>query len=196
MNTAEHFAKHGFVVLNKLVPEDDVNRLLEYTLQMADKGNKDDGQVPGSPSFYQDTEVVKLQKQLLPQIEDKLQVKLLPVFCYNRIYRTGAILRMHKDSARAEISATINIGQQGAPWDLWLVDYDENTHKVSLTPGDTLIYYGNRLYHWRGKLENTDFVSQVMFHFVDKNGKNAMAAHTEVVRKIRKRCRQLFGLAY
>lgn len=196
MNSAEDFKQLGYTVIKNIISDAEVNRLYEYTLKIMPSGNLDDGQVPGSPSFYQDQEVVALQKKLFPTIEAAIQVKLIPVFCYNRIYRTGAILRMHKDSNRAEISATINLGQQGEPWDLWLVDYNENTHKVTLGPGDALVYYGNKLYHWRGKLTDSDVVSQIMFHYVDKNGKNTRAARVELVGKIRKRCRQLFGIAY
>lgn len=192
----EQFKDLGFVVIKKIVGAEEVSRLYDYTLTNVDKGNMDDGQVPGSPSFYQDKEVVSLQHKLLPTIEKSIGVKLLPVFCYNRIYRKGAVLRMHKDSSRAEISSTINLGQQGEPWDLWLLDYNENTHKVTLEPGDALIYYGNRLHHWRGKLENGDLVSQIMLHFVDKTGKNTFASKMEVIRKLRKRCRQLMGIAY
>lgn len=150
----------------------------------------------GLPLFIKIPKSLSYKKILFPKIEEAIQVKLIPVFCYNRIYRTGAILRVHKDSNRAEISTTINLGQQGEPWDLWLVDYNENTHKVTLSPGDALIYYGNKLHHWRGKLMNSDLVSQIMFHYVDKNGKNTRAARVEMIGKLRKRCRQLFGIAY
>ena len=196
MSTAEEFTKNGYTVLKNLVDKDEVERLYRYTLKNAAHGNNDDGQVPGSPSFYQDKEVIALRDKLLSTIEKSIQVKLLSVFCYNRIYRTGAILRTHKDSTRAEISATINLGQEGEPWDLWLVDYDENAQRITLTPGDALIYYGNKLQHWRGKLINSDFVSQIMFHFVDRNGKNTVAAKWEIIRKIRKRFRQMIGIAY
>lgn len=196
MTTMEEFKKSGFTIIRNLVDPNETTRLYDYTLKNMEGGDKDDGQVPGSPSFYQDKEIAILQKKLLPKIEASIQVKLLTVFCYHRIYRTGAVLRAHKDSTRAEISATINLGQHGTPWDLWLLDYNENAHCVTLTPGDALIYYGHHLTHWRGKLEKADCVSQAMFHFVNKHGKNTFAVKLEAVRKIRKRCRQLFGIAY
>ena len=124
-NAAAEFKKSGYVVLRNIVDKDEVTKLYEYTLNNAGRGNMNDGQVPGSPSFYQDKEVVNLQKKLLPKFAEAIQVKLLPVFCYNRIYRTGAVLRMHQDSARAEISVSINLGQKGDLWDLWLIDYEE-----------------------------------------------------------------------
>jgi hypothetical protein len=196
VNSIAQFQNSGYIVIRNMLTSDEATKLYHYTLDKLNCGNADDGQVPGSPSFYQDKEVAKLQKKLTPLIEESIQIPLISVFCYHRIYRTGAVLRMHKDSQRAEISATMNLGQKGEPWDLWLVDYDENAQNITLYPGDALIYYGNRLHHWRGKLVNSDFVSQIMFHFVSRNFKNAIYAKSEIIRKIRKRCREWMGIAY
>jgi hypothetical protein len=196
LNTAEQFKQHGYVVIRSLLDRAQADRLYAYILSRAELGNKDDGQVPGSPSFYQDKEVVAIQKQLLPSIETYIQRSLLNVFCYHRVYKKGAILKSHKDSVRAEISATLNLGQHGEPWDIWLMDYDENAHKVTLEPGDALVYQGSQLTHWRGKLEHGDDVVQIMFHYVDRNGKNKSAARWEFLRRIRKKYREFRGIAY
>jgi len=196
VDSISQFQKSGYVVIRQMIDPAEAKILYQYTLDKLSVGNADDGQVPGSPSFYQDKEVAKLQKKLAPMIEVAIQTSLIPVFCYHRVYRTGAVLRMHKDSTRAEISATMNLGQQGEPWDIWLVDYDENAQNIKLYPGDALIYYGNRLHHWRGKLLDADLVSQIMFHFVSRNVKNAIYAKFEMIRKLRKRCREWMGIAY
>jgi hypothetical protein len=190
MKAADEYRTLGYTVLRGAISDREVSHLYQYTLKNVDQGNMDDGQVPGSSSFYQDQEMVRLQTQLLPQFEELLQLNLIPVFTYHRIYRKGAILRSHKDGTRAEISASINLGQEGAPWDLWLLDYDENPHKITLMPGDALLYNGVNLCHWRGKLVHSDYVSQVMLHFVDRKGKNVSAARAEIFLKIRKK---LFG---
>jgi len=196
MNAVSDFKHSGYVVIRNMIPPSDVLRLYDYTIKELDKGNLDDGQVPGSPSFYNDKEMRIQQDLLTAKIEQIIQIKLIPMFCYNRIYRTGAILRTHKDSGRAEIGATINLGQQGKPWDIWLMDYDENAHNITLEPGDALVYYGKNLHHWRGKLVDTDFVSQVMFHYTIHNIKNVITARVETIYKLRKRCRELFGVSY
>lgn len=190
------FKEDGYLVIKNLIEPDEVTRLYEYTLSREYLGNQDDGQVPGSASFYEDEEVVKLQNKILPLIEAHINIPLQAVYCYHRVYRKGAILRTHKDSVRNEISATINIGQMGPPWDLWFLDYNENPQKVVLTPGDALIYRGMELAHWRGKLEQSDKVSQFMFGFIDKKGSHRLIPLLEVITKLRKKWRELFGIKY
>ncbi len=193
---AREFRESGYTVIRNLVDTHHIQHLKAHLLAHMSEGTLDDGQVPGSPSCYLDPEVEKLQLGLTGAIEASIQLHLMPVFCYHRIYRTSAILRMHKDSTRAEISATINLGQEGAPWPIWLVDYDENTQRVVLNPGDALVYYGNKLLHWRGKLVDADNVVQIMFHYVNRDGKNRMAAYAEGIRRLRKKFRALFRKHY
>jgi len=190
MNALEEYQTLGFTVLRKLLSSEDAGLLYQYTLKHQAEGNMDDGQVPGSASFYLDGEMVKLQKKLLPTFQNLLQLQLLPVFTYHRIYRKGAVLRSHKDGTRAEISASINLGQEGEPWTLWLLDYDENPHQVILQPGDAVLYNGVNLCHWRGRLLHSDYVSQAMLHYVDKQGKHLAAGRAEVLYKLKK---LLFG---
>lgn len=196
MTTSTQFQQYGFIIMRNIIDKTEADTLYSYTLEKMDKGNLDDGQVPGSPSFYQDKKIQELQKKLLPLVEQSLGMKLLPVFCYHRIYRTGAVLRMHKDGTRAELSATINLGQKGEPWDLWLLDYDENPHKVSLQPGDALVYWGHKLFHWRGKLKDADLVAQAMFHCVDAKGAHTFSTKLEYIPKLRRAIRKLCGIAY
>lgn len=190
------FSTLGYTIIKRFLPSAVVEENYHYALSMAEKGNLDDGQVPGSPSFYQDKNMVDLQKDYLPKISEKIGVKLKNVFTYHRVYRTGAILRAHKDSERAEISATINMGQQGKLWALWLLDMDERATVVRLEPGDALVYKGSQLMHWRERLLEADNVVQVMFHCVDAKGKHARVPLYEVTRKIRKKCREWCGIAY
>jgi hypothetical protein len=193
--TVGDFKNFGYVVVKNMISPNEAKRLYDYTLNRLAHGNMDDGQVPGSPSFYQDREMIAQQNILTAKIEEYTQIKLIPMFCYNRVYRTGAILRMHKDSERAQIGATINLGQKGNPWDIWLVDYNENAHNITLEPGDALIYYGSKLHHWRGQLVDSDLVSQVMFHFNAYSIKSMITAKMEIFLKIRKRCRELLGIS-
>lgn len=168
--TIGKFEKQGYVVLPNLL---DTSELYLYTLSNYYKGIADDFQVSEHAySFRNDKVMKKLHKDLCPTIERYTGKQLYLTYNYYRTYRTGAILKMHRDRPACEISVTLNIGQKGKPWPIWILNYEEEPHKVPLKPGDALVYHGCDLYHWRSKLKGSDFVSQVFFHYVDKNGPN------------------------
>lgn len=196
MTIAEEFKKSGYAIVKNLVDKETIARLYEYTLQNMPNGNLKDEQALGSPSFYQDKEMVALHQRLHPKLEELLQLKLFTTFCYYRTYRTGAILRMHKDRRACEISISVNIGQKGNLWDLWLMDQEENARNFALEPGDGLIYRGCQLNHWRGKLVEADLVSQAILSFVDRHGPNKIAIQTELLNRFLSRCRKVFGIQY
>jgi hypothetical protein len=180
---AEAFVQSEYAVIRKLVDLREISSLYEYTLKNMTAGNLKDDQAVGSPSFYQDTEMIRLHKKLLPKIESLVQLKLYPTFCYYRTYRTGAILKAHKDRKTCQISVSLNLGQQGDVWDFWLIDRDENARIITLNPGDALLYRGCNLTHGRGKLVHADYVSQVFFFFISPNGLGKLFIASELIKK-------------
>jgi len=131
-----------------------------------------DDQVYGSPSYYGDKKMKALQKKLHKKIEIEAELTLHKTYNYWRMYMKGAVLRIHKDRPACEISITLDIG--GDPWDIWLLDKNENPIKVRLQPGDAMLYEGCDIWHWRAKFTK-DNHAQVFMHFVDKNGPFAWA---------------------
>ena len=195
MSNDDMFQKSDYVVIKNLIDANEARKLYEYTLENINIGNMKDDQAPGSPSFYQDKKMTALHKTLLHKVEDLVKLKLTPTFCYYRTYRTGAILKMHRDRKSCEIAISLNIGQQGDCWDLWLLDHDENACNITLSPGDALIYRGCKLLHWRGKLVHADYVSQAFFFFVNQKGWTGFTiSKYEYLRKFLKRCRLLLGI--
>ena len=100
-------------------------------------------------------------------MEKHTGLKLFKTYTYARIYKLGDILRTHRDREACEISITLNLG--GDPWDLWLLDRDQNPIKINLNPGDALLYRGCELWHWRSKCPVKEH-SQVFMHYVDQYG--------------------------
>lgn len=196
MNGEQDFKEKGYSIIRNLLNQEEAARLYQYALKHMHHGNMDDGQVSGTPAFYQDREMAQLQKKVLPIIEQHIQMNLCSSFCYHRVYKKGAILRQHKDRNACEISVSLNLGQQGKPWDLWILDPDENAVNITFSPGDAVIYRGSKLTHWRGRLIHADHVGQVFFHFVDKNGKMKYALKTELINQFLQRCRKIFGIQY
>ena len=168
------FYTDGYIVVRGLVDKDVALELGKYmkAREMMSEGNKNDIQVPLSVSFYSDTRLLETQEKLLPLIELRTGLELFKTYNFSRIYKKGAILRMHKDREACEISLTMDLG--GDPWSIWVLDRDENPIKIDLNPGDALIYRGCEINHWRSKF-NGDEHRQVFIHYVDKYGPYAWA---------------------
>ncbi len=192
--TADFFSKHHYMIVRQLVDLRKVADLYQYTLGNLENGNLTDDQVPGSPSFYQDEQMCLLHQDVLPLIEKSTDMTLLPTFNYYRTYRTGAILRAHKDRRACEIGISLNLGQQGDIWPFWLLDMNENVQSILLAPGDAVIYRGPQLMHWRGQLQEADYVSQVFLFFVQPSVFGSLTYKAELFKKFLKSCRKKLGI--
>jgi hypothetical protein len=143
-----------------------------------------DQQVPNTYSHYADFVMETLLVHIMPIIENKINMKLIPTYSYARIYEKGSVLKRHKDRPSCEVSATLNLG--GDNWSIFIdptgasnvIDEDkeiikDNAHKgnkVDLNPSDILIYKGNELEHWREEFKGNICV-QVFLHYNKANGK-------------------------
>tara|TARA_R110002126_G_scaffold55472_1_gene149142 strand:- start:16 stop:666 length:651 start_codon:yes stop_codon:yes gene_type:complete len=146
-------------------------------------GNFKDKQVPGSYAKYADRLMETLLIKVIPIMKDKTNLNLIPTYSYTRLYRKGNILKRHKDRPSCEISTTLNLG--GDNWDIFLdptgtnnvIDEYKNIHKpnapkgikISLKPGDMLIYSGCELEHWREPFQG-NLCGQVFLHYNHANG--------------------------
>lgn len=173
------FYKDGFLVIRDFVPKKQRDILLKHISKLSSP-IMNDPQVNNTPSFYGDSVFTKLQLQLLPKLEKHTKLNLLKTYTYGRVYKKGDILRIHKDRPACEISITIDLG--GDKWPIWILDRDENPVKVSLNPGDVLVYRGCDIHHWRGKFDGNEH-TQVFMHYVDKFGPYAWAEDDKIQRK-------------
>jgi hypothetical protein len=147
-------------------------------------GTWTDKQVPNTYSHYADIAMETLLTWVQPTMEKHTGYKLSPTYSYLRIYKKGDVLKRHKDRFSCEISTTMFLG--GEPWDIYLEPnknvgkipdgpYVPSTNKgikVSLKPGDMLIYSGCELEHWREAFQGEDCV-QVFLHYNKADSKNA-----------------------
>jgi hypothetical protein len=141
-----------------------------------------DEQVPNTYSHYGDTAMETLLLAVQPKMEKHTGLKLNPTYAYARIYKTGDILHRHKDRFSCEISTTMNLG--GDDWPIFIegkknvglpddkkgitVTSNNKGSKVTLKPGDMLVYKGNLLEHWREPFVGQD-CAQVFLHYNDVN---------------------------
>jgi len=141
-------------------------------------------QVPNCYSKYADRLMETLLIYTMPVMQKKTKLNLIPTYAYTRLYRTGNVLRRHKDRPSCEISTTLNLG--GDPWSIYLdptgadnvIDEHKNIHKpnapkgikIDLKPGDMLIYSGCDLEHWREPFQGK-LCGQVFLHYNYIEGK-------------------------
>ena len=141
-----------------------------------------DEQVPNTYSHYADIAMETLLLAVQPKMEKLTGLKLNPTYSYARIYKMGDVLKRHKDRFSCEISTTMNLG--GDPWPIYIEakknvglpkdgfvssTTNEGT-KVTLKPGDMLVYKGMILEHWRDTFLGND-CAQVFLHYNDVNSK-------------------------
>ena len=116
-------------------------------------GDFKDQQVPNSYAKYADRFMETLLIKTIPVMEKKTGLQLVHTYAYCRLYKTGNILRRHKDRPSCEISTTLNLG--GDPWPIFIdptgsnnvIDEYKNIHKpnapkgipYTLGPGDMII---------------------------------------------------------
>ena len=132
-----------------------------------------DEQVPNTYTHYSDLVMETLLQDLLQKMEKETGYKLQPAYSYARIYKNGDVLHRHKDRYSCEISTTLNLG--GQPWPIYLDPTGKEGQagvKISLEPGDMLIYSGCALEHWREPFEGKD-CAQVFLHYNNAKAKSA-----------------------
>ena len=144
-----------------------------------------DEQVPNTYSHYADTAMETLLLNVQPKMEKLTGLKLNPTYSYARIYKKGDVLHRHKDRFSCEISTTMNLG--GDDWPIYLENkknvgvpdgkkYTASStnegKKISLKPGDMLVYKGTILEHWR-EVFLGDNCAQVFLHYNNKYSKDA-----------------------
>lgn len=122
--------------------------------------------VPNTYSHYGDVAMETLLKKLLPEVEKKINSKLIMNYSYARLYMKGDVLPKHIDRYSCEVSTTLNLG--GDMWPIYLKLDDNSVKKVDLYSGDMLIYRGDLLEHWREPLKGNE-CCQVFLHYNKKN---------------------------
>ena len=94
--------------------------------------------------------------------------RLLPTFVYGiRRYLRGAQLKIHRDQEFTHIiSAVLNITQDvDEDWHLHIDDHFFRRHKVTLSPGEMLIYEGQNLAHGRPEPLNGSSYNNIFVHY-------------------------------
>ena len=80
-------------------------------------GTWKDKQIPNTFSCYSDFFMETLMMKVLPIMQQRTDMNLIPCYTYTRIYKKGDILKRHSDRPSCEISTTLHLG--GDPWTIF-----------------------------------------------------------------------------
>ena len=164
--------KNKYKYVKNMLSPDMVEFLTTYSLKNFTAG---DDQVPLSSSKHsKNSEIYQhILHFLLPTIEQETNLKLKPIYSYNRIYLGGAELKKHVDRPACEISASITLKyfyqNKNYKWPLCMGD-----EPIVIESGDGVIYKGCEIEHWRPVFEQPKdhWHHQLFIHYVDLNGPN------------------------
>lgn len=159
-----------FLKVKNILSQDEINILKNYCIikHKTNKTNFDNIQNNnGDSSFYGDPMMTSLLEIKRNLIEKSCGKKLWPTYAFWRMYTKYATLSPHKDRPSCEISVSINMGNSGESWPIFM-----NKNMIDLEPGDGVIYMGCKVKHWREELKG-DWSAQVFLHYVDQKGKYA-----------------------
>jgi len=156
--------------VKNMVSPDMIEFLTTWSLKNFTEG---DDQVPLSSSNHsRDSDIFKhVTHYLLPIMEKETNLKLKPIYSYNRIYLGGAELTKHTDRPACEISASITLKyfykDKDYKWPLCMEDTP-----VVIESGDGVIYKGCEISHWRPIFNQPKeyWHHQLFIHYVDLNG--------------------------
>ena len=134
---------------------------------------KGDEQSPFSSSHHSiESDMFKhIIHYLLPIMEKETNLKLKPIYAYDRIYMGGSELKKHVDRNACEISASITLKyfykDKNYKWPLCMGDIP-----IIIESGDGVIYKGCEIPHWRPIFNQPKkyWHHQLFIHYVDKNG--------------------------
>lgn len=184
------FDQNGYLIVRDIIePNELICELPKERGQITYKGDIDnfqhlpiENQVNGSLSRYSYPKYKQSHIFLKNKIESIIGKKLYRTYYYDRFYFSDQELKKHTDRDACEISISIHIGSNlSIPWNFELISLLGEHKKISLNPGDGVIYKGCDVLHWREKMpknknilqlfsNKTLYYHQAFFHYVLSDG--------------------------
>tara|TARA_R100000664_G_C2753672_1_gene141111 strand:+ start:1928 stop:2458 length:531 start_codon:yes stop_codon:yes gene_type:complete len=167
MDTLE---KHKYKYVNNMISSDMIEFLTSWSLKNFTSG---DQQVPlSSANHSKNSDIYKhVTYFLLPIMERETNLKLKPIYSYNRIYFGGSSLEKHVDRDACEISASITLKyfykDKNYKWPLCMGNIP-----IVIDSGDGVIYKGREIEHWRPVFNQPKeyWHHQLFIHYVNLEG--------------------------
>ena len=114
---------------------------LKYSLRQEPHYDKNETQVPGSFSVYNNPKYREIHRLVRRVVQNILEIDLHPTYFYERFYYAGQELKRHSDRPACEISVTLQISTNlKEPWDIWFQKPDGKETSIKMKSGDAVIY--------------------------------------------------------
>lgn len=149
--------RNNYIILPNLIDKDEAKDLAnQFKLFCEDNKLKGDWLVEKSYAYRNYLPFLEILLDKTHYFSKLLGEPLLPTFSYSRIYYNKSVLPVHKDQQNCEIAITINLDCDML-WDIMIrTPYpDHRTEKITLNPGDAMLYYGTEALHWREEFQGT-----------------------------------------
>ena len=146
--------------------------VLHFTADRSKKYPFADEMVDNSFSWYSPLCFESLADTVIKDVVSSvLEEPVVPTYSYGRIYYNGSELKKHVDRACSEIAVSVclDIDNSVADWPLFVHVSENHIEKVLQSPGDIIIYDGNKLPHWRTVYHGHEHINAFMF-YVKENG--------------------------
>ena len=165
----EELWSKNYTVIPGFLDSCSAKELSDEFREFADRENlQGDSQSESSQSVYNYLPFLEILCQKCPEVSIAIGETVLPTYTYARVYKNGAVLEGHTDRDACEISLTVNLdGDQ--EWPIWIETPDGKEVRVSLNPGDAMIYLGCTARHWREEYKG-DWYTQCFLHYVRSRG--------------------------
>ena len=113
--------------------------------------------------FYGDYLTIISHLKITPHVSKILNKKIIPSFCFTRMYFEGSKLNVHTDREACEI--TVSHCHYGNPWKIYVLEDEFITEK-----GVSLCYEGVKNSHGR-VVPTLNKTLYSFYHWVEKDGK-------------------------
>lgn len=174
----ESYRLNAYAVLPEVIPPLHLQALGRYYRELIREGYVPfgDPQVPRRYYAHSEQVMCYFHTQLASVYEAVLGTSIKPSYCYLGSYLPGAELRRHVDREQCEFTASMQIDfapseTERSGWKLCLEQNvaPRETFAVNLARGDTVIYRGRELAHYRDALPDGRSSTSFFLHYVHRD---------------------------
>lgn len=171
-----HLKEHGFVLIKNFMNADMIEvckSFLDLSISSGIRTNESNPYLTGkieyiNPNIFVDSILLAYKNK----IQNIFDTEMIPSYVFFREYFEGSALKVHKDRAVCEFSATILIDKNGeGKSSLCFCDDEQGTNSVEviMEEGDAIIFSGSEEFggrwHYRPPVEQKS-ITQAFLHYV------------------------------